>query len=77
MLDISGRPENDMGAVKQIAEGKIVDIEEKIADLQRMRSALQRVSERCPGHGSVEGCPILASLAGVENDTAVLQAQAR
>lgn len=77
LLDISGRPENDMGAVKQIAEGKIVDIEEKIADLQRMRSALQRVSERCPGHGSVEGCPILASLAGVENDAAVLQAQAR
>ncbi|MEL5849116.1 MAG: heavy metal-responsive transcriptional regulator [Candidatus Igneacidithiobacillus chanchocoensis] len=66
LLDISSRPENDMGAVKEIAQAKIADIEDKIADLQRMRDALESVSERCPGHGSVEGCPILASLAGVE-----------
>ncbi|MBU2755805.1 heavy metal-responsive transcriptional regulator [Acidithiobacillus sp. CV18-2] len=69
LLDINSHPENDMAAVKQITQGKIADIEEKIADLERMRSALHEVSERCPGHGSVEACPILASLAGAERAT--------
>ncbi|MEY2341035.1 heavy metal-responsive transcriptional regulator [Acidithiobacillus sp. IBUN Pt1247-S3] len=77
LLDISSHPENDMAAVKEIAEGKIVDIEEKIADLQRMRTALQSVSERCPGHGSVDGCPILASLAGLDRIEELPLTQAR
>jgi hypothetical protein len=28
-----------------------------------MRTALAQQTERCPGHGSVANCPILASLA--------------
>lgn len=76
LLDISSHPENDMAAVKQITEGKIADIDEKIADLERMRDALRKVSERCPGHGSVDGCPILASLAGAERAIDLPSAQA-
>ena len=77
LLDISSHPENDMGAVKHIAAGKIADIEEKINDLQRMRDALASVSERCPGHGAVAGCPILASLAGRERADELPRVQAR
>ncbi len=64
LLDLSSNPSNDMAEVKQLALAKIQDVEAKIADLQRMREALQKVSQACPGHGSVANCPILASLAG-------------
>ena len=71
LLDISSSTENDMGDVKALTEQKIAEIDFKIADLQRMRSALAIQAERCPGHGSVDNCPILASLAEAEGDMAV------
>ncbi|MCK9189758.1 heavy metal-responsive transcriptional regulator [Acidithiobacillus sp.] len=63
LLDISSSVENDMGEVKALTEQKLAEIDFKIADLQRMRTALAQQAERCPGHGSVANCPILASLA--------------
>ncbi len=71
LLDISSSPENDMSHVKALTEQKIAEIDFKIADLQRMRSALAQQAEHCPGHGSVENCPILASLADPEGDISV------
>ena len=66
LLDISSSAENDMGEVKALTEQKIAEIDLKIADLQRMRTALAQRVECCPGHGSVANCPILASLADAE-----------
>ena len=63
LLDISSSVENDMGEVKALTEQKLAEIDFKIADLQRVRTALAQQAERCPGHGSVANCPILASLA--------------
>ncbi|WP_414040191.1 heavy metal-responsive transcriptional regulator [Acidithiobacillus sp. M4-SHS-6] len=71
LLDISSSAENDMGEVKALTEQKIAEIDFKIADLQRMRNALAVQTERCPGHGSVKDCPILASLADAEGDMVV------
>jgi Cu(I)-responsive transcriptional regulator len=71
LLDLSSSVENDMGDVKALTEQKIAEIDFKIADLQRMRNALAQQAAQCPGHGSVENCPILASLADVEGDMAV------
>ncbi|MGK9451216.1 heavy metal-responsive transcriptional regulator [Acidithiobacillus caldus] len=68
LLDISHQPESDMAAVKALAERKIGDVDRKIADLQRMRDALAQQAERCPGHGPVEHCPILAALADADGD---------
>lgn len=50
--------------VRQRAEEKIADIEAKVADLQRMRSVLARLTASCDGVGSLDGCPIIQSLAG-------------
>ncbi|MFO0930254.1 MAG: heavy metal-responsive transcriptional regulator [Gemmataceae bacterium] len=50
--------------VKQRTREKIADIEAKIADLQRMRAALTSLTESCDGAGPLDGCPIIAALAG-------------
>ncbi len=48
--------------VKAAAEGKLADIQDKIRALQRMRRALGKVIENCPGRGPTTGCSILRSL---------------
>ncbi len=62
LLSLHERPEADMGEVKQLAERKIAEIEMKITDLERMKAGLSALSQRCPGHGSTAGCPILNAL---------------
>ena len=43
------------------------EIDEKIASLKRIRRALTRLAEHCPGHGPLSDCPILDALEGREN----------
>ncbi len=54
--------------VRQQAKAKVADIEARIADLQRMREALQKLIKKCHGDCSTTGCPILAALQGQEDD---------
>jgi MerR family copper efflux transcriptional regulator len=53
--------------MKRQAERKIAEIDEKIASLKRIRRALTRLAEHCPGHGPLSDCPILDALEGREN----------
>ncbi len=48
--------------VRQRAEEKLGDIEQKIRDLQRMKKTLTRLAAACPGRGASSECPILESL---------------
>lgn len=48
--------------VRAVAKAKVADIDGRIADLQRMRDALQLLVKRCKGHGSAGGCPILVAM---------------
>jgi Cu(I)-responsive transcriptional regulator len=50
--------------VKQIAEQHIVQIEEKLAQLQAMRDTLQDLARACPGNNRPD-CPILKDLSHV------------
>jgi MerR family mercuric resistance operon transcriptional regulator len=52
--------------VRQRAEAKIADIDEKIRQLRAMKKSLQRLTASCSGHGPVCGCPILE---GFEDDS--------
>ena len=45
--------------VKAVAEAKLVEIETRLNDLERMRDTLRDVTRRCSGHGPVAGCPII------------------
>ena len=52
----------DSAEVRTLAKAKITDIEEKIQTLHRMKDALGRITERCPGCGPTSECPILESI---------------
>ena len=63
LLSLSHRPTASAADVKQLARVKIDDIETRIRDLERMKTALSSLEERCPGHaGTTADCPILAAL---------------
>lgn len=54
--------------VKNRAEAKIADIEERIRTLQRMKKALGKLTQTCSGRGPTSECPILEALDPREND---------
>ena len=54
----------DVARVKKRAEAKLADVEQRIAELQRVRGALSSLVRACPGHGRPEDCPILLALGG-------------
>jgi len=56
--------------VRQQAKEKLLDIDGKIADLTRMREALNKLVKQCHGSGSKLGCPILEALQGNEETEA-------
>jgi Hg(II)-responsive transcriptional regulator len=52
--------------VKQRTEAKIVEVERKLVELQRMRQALLQVASLCTGRGPENRCPMLDALAQQE-----------
>ena len=64
LLQLSAHRNDDMGAVRQAAQARLQEIEQRIAELERVRAGLRQVLDACPGHGALADCPILASLAG-------------
>ncbi|AKC87088.1 heavy metal-responsive transcriptional regulator [Pseudoxanthomonas suwonensis] len=63
LLSLSSRGDNDMAGMKATAAARLADVDARIAELARIRDALRSLVDACPGHGSVEGCPILRALA--------------
>jgi MerR family transcriptional regulator, copper efflux regulator len=62
LLDLSDVAEGDMGNIRELAAGKLRDIEQRIGQLARVRDALKGLVEACPGRGHVSGCPIRSAL---------------
>jgi DNA-binding transcriptional MerR regulator len=54
----------DVARVKRAAQGKLADVKQRIADLERVRDGLLSLIAACPGHGRAEDCPILKALGG-------------
>lgn len=54
--------------VKRVAERRLDQVEDKIADLERMRDALRELVGRCSGRGSSLGCPIIQALSRGNDD---------
>jgi MerR family copper efflux transcriptional regulator len=50
--------------VKALTEKRLAQIEQSIADLQRMRGTLAALASHCSGQGSVKGCPIIDAVLG-------------
>ncbi len=62
LLALSKR--RDVARVKRAAQEKLLDVEERLADLERVREGLLSLIATCPGHGPAEDCPILKALGG-------------
>lgn len=59
---LSLNTERSVPKVKRAAEAKLVEVEEKLRELERVRAGLRALIAACPGHGSPAACPILAAL---------------
>ena len=62
LLSLRIQPGKTCGDAKEKVKAKLIDIEQKIETLQRMREVLLRLETRCPGKGPLYECPILESL---------------
>ncbi len=62
LLSIESEPASTAGDIKRLAEEKLADLDDKIRSLQRMKRALRKVAESCPGSGPTSDCSILQSL---------------
>ena len=67
LLYLRVNPTATSADVRRQAEAKIADIEEKMRDLNRMKTALETLTAACCGQGPTSECPILKAL-GAEED---------
>lgn len=54
--------EQDVAKVRQAAQAKLADVQQRIGHLQRVRKGLRKLVDACPGHGRAAQCPILQAL---------------
>jgi MerR family copper efflux transcriptional regulator len=50
------------GAVRAVAERRLKEIEQKLAELGRMRDTLRGLVHECHGDGALAGCPIIEAV---------------
>ena len=62
LLSLRVEPGNTCGDVKKRVKAKLMNIEDKIKTLKRMRKVLLRLEANCPGKGPLNDCPILETL---------------
>ena len=67
LLALGDHPERDMASLRARVGGKLRAVKEKLAELERICRALERLYRQCPGRGALDQCPILAAL---QNDEA-------
>lgn len=68
LLALRFDPATTCADVRGRAEAKLVDIEARIKDLQRMKRVLQKLMATCRGQGPIWECPILEALEFRETD---------
>ncbi|MBU1539187.1 MAG: helix-turn-helix domain-containing protein [Alphaproteobacteria bacterium] len=61
LLDLSDHPDRPCGEANAIAERHLVDVSEKIAQLQALRTELKRMTAECAG-GRVSACKVIEVL---------------
>jgi len=62
LLTLRVAPGKSCADVKTRAEAKIADVEQRIAQLNRMKGALAKLAKACSGRGPTSECPILDAL---------------
>jgi MerR family copper efflux transcriptional regulator len=62
LLSLTGDRDSDMRGVKRKAKQRLAQVEQKIAELRRVKRGLKKLIDACPGQGELRGCPIVAAL---------------
>lgn len=62
LLELRVDAKTNCDEVREQTEAKIRDIEQKIADLERMREVLVKLAAACRNRGATDACPILEAL---------------
>ena len=62
LLFIRHNPNATKADVKDRTLARIKEIQEKISDLTRIKTALEHLASSCDGHVSLDECPILEAL---------------
>jgi MerR family mercuric resistance operon transcriptional regulator len=66
LLALRVAPGKSCADVRARAETKIADVEQRIAQLGRMKRALMKLASACSGRGPTSECPILEALENKE-----------
>jgi Zn(II)-responsive transcriptional regulator len=64
LLSLTKDRQSDMRGVKRKAEQRLEQVEQKIAELRRVKRGLKQLIDACPGHGELRTCPIVTALSG-------------
>lgn len=62
LISLRADPHADCGDVREKARAKLDIVDQKIAELKRVRAALNEVISACPGRGALRACSILEAL---------------
>ena len=62
LLSLRADPTTDCADVRERAQTKLEEVNNKIARLTAIQSALKSLIEACPGQGAVRSCSILEAL---------------
>lgn len=64
LLSLTKNRDSDMRGVKRKAQQRLEQVEQKIAELRRVKRGLKKLIDACPGRGELKRCPIVAALSG-------------
>jgi Hg(II)-responsive transcriptional regulator len=68
LLALRVQPGTTCAEVRHKAEEKVLEVRQKIADLQAIERALQTLTATCSGEGPLSECPILDCLDGTTSE---------
>ena len=69
LLSLRADPSADCSDVRQRAAAKLEEVERKMEQLGRIRSALNELIAACPGRGALRVCSIMESLVVATGET--------
>jgi MerR family transcriptional regulator, copper efflux regulator len=67
LLELRVAPGSTAADVRRRAADKVVSVEEKIADLERVRGALRQLIGSCSADGRADECALMHALGGDQN----------
>ena len=67
LLALQAIPSSDCADVRDRARAKLDEVDRKIARLDRIKVALERLIETCPGQGALRSCSIMEVLDGADS----------